>query len=98
MGAFYRNEQPLVIQVGHDDPGLVWDWIGHLHEHDAIVSRIGTSVLRGTVEAHSVTVSTSKIEWASHYFLPHASFHRSWSRLPGEARSRLPLPELRSSN
>ena len=32
------------------------------------------------------------------HFLPHTSFHRSWSRLPGEIRSHLPLPELRSSN
>ena len=32
------------------------------------------------------------------HFLPHASFHRAWSRLPGETRSHLPLPELRSSN
>src|SRR5262245_31007881 len=32
------------------------------------------------------------------HFLPHASFHRSWSRLPGDIRSHLPLAELRSSN
>ena len=55
MEAFYRNEQPLVIQVGHDDPRWVWDCIGHLHEHDAIVRRIGTSVWRGTVEPHGLT-------------------------------------------
>ncbi len=39
--AFYRNEQPLVIQVGNDDPGLVREFRPYPQPHAARMSRCG---------------------------------------------------------